>query len=337
MRWPLSRWNNWRPSLDSVRQERRRSAKPSSIAAAFARASLNRPASRRRRARRRKRTRRQEAVKQEVRARQDERQEQEEEEEEEGEEGERRGKARSTSDLAVPSHEPDPDQLCRSSLRAKVGRFCNRRQSSSPDGSRLTETFVAPTWTPLTGASFRDGGSLLSTKDARATILRWSALDGPARFRLRLDSQPPALPGICRQAPSGQSSNLWWRCGACCHAWKLRAEEKRYTSSTTTRRPWRDFISTQASVNSPESTARPLELPALLTAEPVRGYAKEFKALLTYLEREQQLATGTDESAHDGPGSPGSRIRPPCPRDSRFDSPPRCAAMKPRNGFTRRC
>ena len=37
---------------------------------------------------------------------------------------------------------------------------------------------------------FRAGGSLESTRDGRATFLRWSTLDGPPLFRLRLDSTP---------------------------------------------------------------------------------------------------------------------------------------------------
>ena len=134
---------------------------------------------------------------------------------------------------------------------------------------------------------FKDGGSLLSTKDARATTLRWSALDGPARFRLRLDSNPRFAwdlpPGSFRTELESlvEMRRLLPRLEITSRGETLHVLDG--NQKTVARLHFH-----QDSVNSPESTALPLELPALLTAEPVRGYAKEFEALLAYLEREQQ-------------------------------------------------
>ena len=135
---------------------------------------------------------------------------------------------------------------------------------------------------------FKDGGSLISTEDARATILRWNALDGPTRFRLRLDSDPRFAwdlpPGSFRTELESlvEMRRLLPRLAITSRGETLRVLDG--NQKTVARLHFH-----QDSVYSPESTALPLELPALLTAEPVRGYPKEFRALLAYLEREQQL------------------------------------------------
>lgn len=168
----------------------------------------------------------------------------------------------------------------RAVLQSSAEQFPGRLETGRDTRSTYLDTFD---W-----RLFKDGGSLLSTKDARATILRWSALDGPARFRLRLDSNPrfawdlPPGPFRTELESVVEMRRLLPRLEITSRGETLHVLDG--NQKTVARLHFN-----QDSVNSPESTALPLELPALLTAEPVRGYAKEFKALLAHLEREQQL------------------------------------------------
>ena len=162
---------------------------------------------------------------------------------------------------------------------------------------------------------FRDGGSLVSTREPRATVLRWSSLEGPTRFRLRLDANPhfawdlPPGPFRTELESLVEMRRLLPRL-------EITGRGETLHVLDGNRKTVARLHFDESSVESPELTAQPLELPGLLTAEPVRGYGQEFQALLDYLEQEHglqpapssQLVTALDLIGHEPAASARFRV-----------------------------
>ncbi len=205
----------------------------------------------------------------------------------------------------------------RAALQSAAERFPGRFETHRDTRATYLDTFD---W-----RLFRDGGSLLSTKEGRATVLRWSTLDGVARFRLRLAATPHFVwdlpPGPFRTDLESvvDIRRLLPRLEVTSRGETLHVLDD--NQKTVARLHFNE-----SSVTGPESAPRPLELPSLLIAEPVRGYAEHFQALLDHLERElplqptqsSQLMTALDLVGQD-PTAMSSRFEVRLAPDMRSD------------------
>lgn len=168
----------------------------------------------------------------------------------------------------------------RAALQSVAEKFPGRLETHRDRRNTYLDTFD---W-----RLFRDGGSLLSTTEGRATVLRWNTLDGAARFRLRLAANPHFVWDL---PPSPFRTDLESVVEMRRLLPRLEITSRRETlhvlddNKKTVVRLHFD----ESSVASSEATPQVLELPGLLTAEPVRGYVEEFQAILDHLERELQL------------------------------------------------
>jgi len=168
----------------------------------------------------------------------------------------------------------------RAALKSAAEKFPGRLTTHLNGRSTYLDTFD---W-----RLFRNGGSLLSTKDGRATVLRWNTLDGAARLRLRLDANPHFAwdlpPGPFRTSLESvvEMRRLLPRLEITSRGETLHVLDG--NQKTVARLHFNE-----SSVTGLESTPQLLELPGRLTAEPVRGYAEEFQALLDHLERDLHL------------------------------------------------
>jgi len=178
------------------------------------------------------------------------------------------------------SWQVDSQSQGRAALESAAESFPGRFEAHQDSRNTYLDTFD---WRLL-----RAGGSLRSTNEGRATVLRWSTLDGAVRFRLRLDANPnfawdlPPGPFRTELESVVEMRRLLPRLEITSRGETLHVLDD--NQKTVARLHFNE-----SSVTGSEASPQTLGLPGLLTAEPVRGYAERFQALLDHLERELHL------------------------------------------------
>ncbi len=177
----------------------------------------------------------------------------------------------------------------REALKSASHRFPGRLETHPERRSTYLDTFD---W-----RLYQEGGSLLSSADGRVTVLRWTRLDGTPVFRARLRANPEFawdLPaGPFREALDSvvEMRRLLPRLEINSRGETLHLLD---TNQKTVARL--HFEETSVTGTGIGSVPKTLALPILMTAEPVRGYARDFQALVDLLEDEFQLqATSSDQ------------------------------------------
>ena len=159
----------------------------------------------------------------------------------------------------------------------RVAETCPARVQSHPERrSAYLDTFD---W-----RIYRNGGSLLSSREGRATVLRWKSLDGTPHHRLRVTEPPafvwdlPASPLKTALEPLVEMRRLMTRLVLVFPSDTLEVLDVNQKIVARIRLE-------AATAIAPGSATPEATLPILLTADPVRGYDKQFRSLLSLLKR----------------------------------------------------
>jgi CHAD domain-containing protein len=171
-------------------------------------------------------------------------------------------------------------------MRFAAGAFPGRLETASDTSGTYLDTFD---W-----RLYRQGASLLSTRESGATVLRWTPFDGSDGLRLRLSSVPEFIwdlpPGPFRSSmePVVEMRRLMPRL-------EIRSRGETLHILDGNQKTVARIHLEEASIPGTFSGSQEVALPIVLTAEPIRGYEKQFQEVIDLLQGELGLQpTSTD-------------------------------------------
>jgi len=174
----------------------------------------------------------------------------------------------------------------REALKSALARFPGRLEAHPIGRSTYLDTFD---W-----RLYREGGSLLSSTDGRVTVLRWTHLDGTPVFRARLRANPEFVWDL-PAGPFRQALDSVVEMRRLLPRLEITSRGETLHLLDTNRKTVARLHFEAASATGTGSVPKTLALPILLTAEPVRGYARDFQALVDLLEDEFQLQAASSD------------------------------------------